>query len=52
MLDAIQGAIPGARRRTIPGAGHLSPVSHWQEVLAGLSGFFAEVDAQAAQGVA
>jgi len=52
VLDAIQGAVPGARRRTIPGAGHLSPVSHWREVLAELARFFDEVDAQAAQGVA
>ena len=52
MLDAIQGAVPGARRRTIPGAGHLSPVSHWREVLGELAGFFDDVDARAARGVA
>ncbi|MFO7855874.1 MAG: alpha/beta hydrolase [Paracoccaceae bacterium] len=34
VLDVIEGAVAGARRVTIPGAGHLSPVTHWPEVLA------------------
>ncbi|MEC9431973.1 MAG: alpha/beta fold hydrolase [Pseudomonadota bacterium] len=48
VLDAIKGVLPGARRRDIPGAGHMSPVTHWQDVLAELRGFFAAVEADAA----
>jgi pimeloyl-ACP methyl ester carboxylesterase len=48
VLDAIQGALPGARRRTIAGAGHLSPVTHWREVLAELQDFFAAAEASRA----
>ncbi|MDF2233515.1 alpha/beta fold hydrolase [Albimonas sp. CAU 1670] len=52
VVSAIAGAIPCARRRTIPGAGHLSPVSHWREVLAELSAFFDAVDAGAERATA
>lgn len=52
VLERIRGAIPSARRRSIPGAGHLSPVSHWREVLAELEGFFDAVEAAAPSGAA
>lgn len=45
VLDVIAQAIPSARRRSIPGAGHLSPVTHWKEVLAELEDFFAAAEA-------
>ena len=47
VLDAIRAALPSARRRTVPGAGHLSPVTHWKEVLEMLRAFHAEVEAAA-----
>lgn len=45
VLEAIRGALPDARRRTIAGAGHLSPVSHWRDVLRELERFFETVEA-------
>jgi pimeloyl-ACP methyl ester carboxylesterase len=48
ILDVIGEANPSARRRTIPGAGHLSPVTHWRAVLAELETFWAEAEARAA----
>jgi pimeloyl-ACP methyl ester carboxylesterase len=45
VLDVIAAALPGARRRVIAGAGHLSPVSHWEDVLNELRGFWAQVEA-------
>lgn len=47
VIDVIEGALPSAQRRTIAGAGHLSPVTHWQAVLAELQAFWAEVEAKA-----
>lgn len=46
-LDEIQACLPQAIRREIAGAGHLSPVTHPQAVLAELQAFFAEADAAA-----
>lgn len=46
-LEKIKSVLPGARRRDIPGAGHMSPVTHWQAVLEELRGFFAAVEADA-----
>lgn len=48
VLDVIEGAVAGARRVTIAGAGHLSPVTHWKAVLAELERSFAEAEAAAA----
>ncbi|MAS43471.1 MAG: hypothetical protein CML46_02725 [Rhodobacteraceae bacterium] len=48
VLDAIKGVLPGARRRDIPGAGHMSPVTHSQDVLAELQAFFAAAEADSA----
>lgn len=47
VIDVIEAAVPAARRRTIAGAGHLSPVTHWKAVLAQLQSFWAEVEAKA-----
>lgn len=47
VIDVIEAALPAARRRTIAGAGHLSPVTHWQAVLDQLQAFWAEVEAKA-----
>ena len=44
VLDAIQAALPAARRTAIAGAGHLSPVTHPDEVLKVLTRFFADVE--------
>jgi pimeloyl-ACP methyl ester carboxylesterase len=45
VIDAIAAALPSARRHVIPGAGHLSPVTHWPEVLEMLRDFFALTEA-------
>ncbi|MFT6774780.1 MAG: pimeloyl-ACP methyl ester carboxylesterase [Paracoccaceae bacterium] len=44
VLDVIADALPAARRRVIEGAGHLSPVTHWQAVLGQLQAFWADVE--------
>jgi lipase len=41
VIDVIEAAIPAPRRRTIEGAGHLSPVTHWKAVLSELNAFWA-----------
>ena len=46
-LDEIQACLPQARRREIPGAGHLSPVTHPEAVLAELQSFFADAETPA-----
>lgn len=43
ICDLVAAAIPGARRETIAGAGHLSPVSHAPAALALLRDFWASV---------
>lgn len=45
VIDVIAGAVPGARRVEIAGAGHLSPVTHWAEVLEVLRAGFAAAEA-------
>lgn len=45
VLDVIQRARPDARRRTIAGAGHLSPVTHPDAVGEALEAFFEAAEA-------
>ncbi len=44
VVDVIAGRLPGARRRIIAGAGHMSPVTHWREVLAEVRAFLDDVE--------
>ncbi|MGG7567815.1 alpha/beta fold hydrolase [Rhodovulum sp. DZ06] len=42
--EVVAGTAPNARLHRIAGAGHLGPITHWQDVLAELRGFWAEVE--------
>lgn len=43
IVEELAAIIPGARHRVIPGGGHMSPVTHWRDVLAEIVSFLADV---------
>jgi pimeloyl-ACP methyl ester carboxylesterase len=45
VIDEIARLVPKARIRIIKGGGHMSPVTHWSDVLAELQAFIAAVEA-------
>ena len=47
VTEALADTIPGARRHVIRGAGHLAPLTHWQEALEEMRGFWQAAEARA-----